>query len=53
MDSASLLLSATSLFQKEEGEEAMTFAHILFCAYYPWPSFPRRKEGRQPWSHPF
>ena len=27
MDSASLLLSATSLFQKEEGDEAMTFAH--------------------------
>ena len=38
----------TSLFQKGEGEEAMTFAHLIFCAYYPWPSSPRRKEGRQP-----
>ena len=43
----------TSLFQKEEVEEAMTFAHLLFCAYDPWPSSPRGKEGRQPWSLPF
>ena len=43
----------TSLFQKEKVEEAMTFAHLLFCAYDPWPSSPRGKEGRQPWSLPF